>query len=132
MVRQCRKLTAAGVLLSAAFSLSASAEPKTEAAKAGKATPPPQATAAGLDKQEKVKSDKPQVNAEKAEAKADKAEDRAEAKADKAEAKAEAKAERAENEADVKHPAVGHEGHGEGGAHHHGRGKFKSAVSELR
>jgi hypothetical protein len=153
MVRQCRKLTAAGVLLSAAFSLSASAEPKTEAAKAGKATPPPQATAAGLDKQEKVKSDKPQVSAEKAEgkadkaeakadkavakadkaeAKADKAEAKAEAKADKAEAKAEARAERAENEADVKHPAVGHEGHGEGGAHHHGRGKFKSAVSELR
>ena len=63
MVRQCRKLTAAGVLLSAAFSLWANAEPKTEASKAGKAAPPPHATAAGLDKQDKAKSDKPQVNA---------------------------------------------------------------------
>src|SRR6187402_7948 len=119
MVRQCRKLTAAGVLLSAAFSLSASAEQKTEAAKAGKAAPPPQATAAGLDKQEKAKADKPQAKAEKLEAKAEKAEAKAEAKAEKAEAKAEAKADKAEANAED------HDGHDHAGAQHHGHGKFK-------
>src|SRR6187402_58420 len=121
MVRQCRKLTAAGVLLSAAFSLSASAEQKTEAAKAGKAAPPPQATAAGLDKQEKAKADKPQAKAEKLEAKAEKAEAKAEVKAEKAEAKAEAKAEKAEAKAEAKADkaeanAEDHDGHDHAGA----------------
>lgn len=118
MVRQCRKLTAVGVLLGAAFSLSASAEPKAEAAKEGKAAPS-QATAAGLDKHDKDKSDTPQAKAE-----------RMQAKANKAEAKAEAKANGAERKTGFKHPGAGHAGHGADAEH--GRAKLEGGVSELR
>lgn len=158
MVRQCRKLTAIGVLWASVLSLSASAETPTNGAKASKAAPghvakaenkpatkPEKAEAKAEQAEAKAatKTDKVEAKAtskgEKAEAKAEAKTGRLEAKAEKAEARATAKAERAEAKADepesktdAKHAGSGLEGKQAGAARRAHAPKFKSAMQELR
>jgi hypothetical protein len=128
-----------GLLLGATFALSASADPKAEADKAGKPAKPEASAASkaagpatpAANPKEKPAGATPAAT--KAELKADKAELKADMKADKAELKADMRADKAELKADMKadKDSPGHDGK-HPGAGHARHGHFKSAMAKLR